>query len=160
MPSQHTPSRLSFAARFWRYVDTSGDCWIWTGATNGRYGKISRGPGLGLVGAHRASWEIHFGPTPDGLWVLHRCDNPPCVRPDHLWLGTNQDNIDDKVAKGRALGAYGGERHHLSKLTKGQGAEVRQFAEEGLRQREIAARYGVNRATISKIIRGKLRRAG
>jgi len=54
----------AFEERFWRYVDKSGDCWVWAGATNGRYGKISRGVGLGVVGAHRASWEIHFGPIP------------------------------------------------------------------------------------------------
>lgn len=87
--------------RFWRYVDKSNKCWLWTGATNGRYGKISRGPGLGLVGAHRASWEIHVGPIPPGMQVLHRCDVTNCVRPDHLFLGTNQDNTNDKVAKGR-----------------------------------------------------------
>lgn len=146
--------------RFWRYVDKSGDCWLWTGATNGRYGNISRGVGLGWIGAHRLSWEIHFGPIPDGLWVLHRCDNPPCVRPDHLWLGTNRDNCDDKVKKGRAVGAPGGEHHHLAKLSAVQVQAVHRLGEAGMLQREIAACMGINRATVSKILRGKLRRAG
>lgn len=94
---------VTFIDRFWRYVDKSGECWLWTGATNGRYGHISRGTGLGLVGSHRASWEIHNGPIPPGMHVCHHCDTPPCVRPDHLFLGTNQDNTNDKVAKGRHL---------------------------------------------------------
>jgi hypothetical protein len=88
------------AAPFWSRVDTSGDCWEWQGA------RVSKGYGsLAIEGraatAHRRSWELTYGPIPTGMHVLHRCDNPPCVRPDHLWLGTNTENVYDSMAKGR-----------------------------------------------------------
>lgn len=69
---------------------------------SGGYGKLKSDDGL--IGAHRASWILANGPIPDGLCVLHRCDNPPCVNPAHLWVGTHADNAADKVAKGRARG--------------------------------------------------------
>jgi hypothetical protein len=94
------------AIRFWEKVDKPGGadaCWLWTGTpdVNG-YGKLwwfdhtNKGKF-----AHRISWELHNGPIPDGLFVLHSCDNPPCVNPKHLFLGTQLDNMRDMVAKGR-----------------------------------------------------------
>lgn len=90
--------------RFWSLVDKSGDCWNWRGSptTNG-YGRMMTIGGL-RVGAHRISWTIHNGPIPDGLMVCHRCDNPRCVRPDHLFLGTAYDNNIDSFVKGRRAG--------------------------------------------------------
>jgi hypothetical protein len=89
--------------RFWRHVDASGDCWVWTGARSiAGYGKMRLSRPRQLMDAHRVSWELHNGPIPDGFLVLHRCDNPPCVRPEHLFLGTHADNAADKIAKGRA----------------------------------------------------------
>jgi hypothetical protein len=92
--------RRAFEWRFWKYVNKTDGCWLWTGAIGGS--------GYGLLGvenrnvpAHRLSWQIHNGPIPDGLLVCHTCDNPPCVNPAHLWLGTNLDNARDKMAKGR-----------------------------------------------------------
>ena len=87
--------------RFWSYVDSSKECWTWTAYKNkDKYGvfAIDRIPHY----AHRVSWMIHNGEIPDGLCVLHKCDNPPCVRPDHLFLGTRKDNNVDKSLKGRA----------------------------------------------------------
>ena len=90
--------------RFWTKVEKSDGCWIWKGSRhhNG-YGYLHRGGHTDRhpARAHRFSWEIHNGPIPVGLWVLHRCDNPPCVRPDHLFLGTRKDNMVDCAAKGR-----------------------------------------------------------
>jgi len=98
----HTGTRRSAADRFWEKVDTSRECWEWTGSKRPLgYGQMGI-PGTNRpVGAHRISWELHFGPIPDDMFVCHRCDNPKCVRPDHLFLGTPTDNVRDMVAKGR-----------------------------------------------------------
>lgn len=86
--------------RFWKYVVKSESCWLWIGSKGSRgYGQlhINRKP----VRAHRFSWELHYGPIPAGMEVCHHCDNPPCVRPDHFFLGTQADNLKDMVNKGR-----------------------------------------------------------
>ena len=87
--------------RFWNYVNKTEGCWLWTGACASRgYGHlVIKKPRY--TTAHRLSWEIHNGPIPKGLWVLHHCDTPACVRPDHLFLGTRADNEHDRTMKGR-----------------------------------------------------------
>jgi HNH endonuclease len=79
------------------------DCWSWRGSTSVHgYGRLHRGArGEGIIGAHRASWLIHNGPIPEGMAVLHRCDNPPCSNPLHLFLGTQAENMFDAIAKDR-----------------------------------------------------------
>jgi hypothetical protein len=90
--------------RFWSKVDKNGDCWEWTGTlSSGGYGRF-RSHGR-LVNAHRFSWEDKFGPAPTGLYVCHRCDNPRCVRVEHLFLATPSENEKDCVRKGRHSGA-------------------------------------------------------
>ena len=75
------------------------ECWLWTGGRNNSgYGQIWHGE---CEGAHRVSWEVHKGPIPAGMWVLHKCDCPPCCNFNNLWLGTPLDNVKDMVAKGR-----------------------------------------------------------
>lgn len=82
-------------------VVQEGDCWVWTASKfNSGYGKITFNERQ--MGAHRASWLVFRGDIPAGICVLHKCDNRPCVNPDHLFLGTNLDNVRDKQAKGRA----------------------------------------------------------
>lgn len=92
--------------RFWMRVDKSGECWTWTAARGDHgYGSFTDDDGRS-VSAHRFSHQLHYGPIPKGLVVCHKCDNPPCVRPDHLFLGTQADNVRDMQAKGRAVSGW------------------------------------------------------
>lgn len=87
--------------RFFSSFEVQDDCWVWVkGANNSGYGLFYTSGKK--IRAHRFAWELFFGPIPPGLSVLHRCDVPPCVNPDHLFLGTNYDNIQDMIRKGRA----------------------------------------------------------
>lgn len=157
------------AARFWAKVRKSDACWEWTGSRypNG-YGQFR---GKGARGyAHITSWELHSGPVPDGFWVLHRCDNPPCVRPEHLFVGPPKTNTADMWAKGRARPtgarperqrlrlhpelALRGEASPVAKLTEVAVREIRAaHAAGGISKRALGARYGVSDATIGFIVR-------
>lgn len=144
-----------FQRRFWRKVRKTADCWIWTGKPNhSGYGRIgwSR-PNVHL--AHRVSWIMAYGPIPDELRVLHRCDNPPCVRPDHLFLGTQQDNMRDAAEKGRMKPPpHGlGEDAPNAKLTERDVLQIRKRVAAGEFQKRIAKEYGVNPSNVSAIKR-------
>jgi hypothetical protein len=102
--------------------------------------------------AHRLSYEVHHGPIPDGMIVCHRCDNPPCCNPAHLFLGTDQDNSNDKLAKGRQTR---GEDLHAAKLTENQVLEMRYLYSTGWLQEELSAAFGVTRSNVSMVIAGK-----
>lgn len=100
MGKKNGPDRTPIADRFWRHVEKGEGCWLWTGfCTPTGYGKTSveRRPAY----AHRVSWELRYGPIPRGLYVCHSCDNPSCVRPDHLFVATQRENLRDMSLKGR-----------------------------------------------------------
>ncbi len=141
--------------RFWPKVAKRGpnDCWLWTaGTASGGYGKIRASGSRQMLVAHRVSWELANGPIPDGLCVLHRCDNPPCVNPGHLFLGTLADNSADMAAKGRARTSnQKGEANGNAKLSKAQVHEIRA---DPRFQRVIAADYNVSRTAVSGIKSG------
>jgi HNH endonuclease len=144
--------RLPLIERFWSKVNKTDTCWLWTGGKNGAgYGLIILDNSKeGSMLAHRLSWEIHNEPISDGLCALHKCDNPSCVNPYHLFLGTHQDNSDDKVAKGRSPR---GETHHHSSLTEDKVREIRRLANEGKTHQSIADMFSVKREAVSKIVR-------
>lgn len=114
------------------------ECWEWVGATRaGPYGSFRLGKTA--TGAHRVSYRLFVGPIPDRMLVLHSCDNPPCVNPNHLFLGTDLDNAMDKIKKGRGL----------KKLTQIQIEEMTSKYQTGTYlQRELATEYGVNQHTV------------
>jgi hypothetical protein len=146
----------AFEDRFWAKVDKTETCWNWTGAATPKgYGQIERA-GRNVY-AHRASYEMHVGSVPRGKQVCHRCDNPRCVRPNHLFTGTPADNTADMVAKGRARGGSSvGERHPSHKLSWEQVTAIRaEYSAGRISQRALAASYGVQQFTVARIIRGE-----
>ena len=134
--------------RFWFYVEKTPRCWGWIGYRNAKgYGVINLGGER--VMAHRMSWELAGGIIPKGKFVLHRCDNPGCVKPKHLFIGTLADNNTDMAEKGRGRnGDARGERNTSSKLTEDDIRAIRAATENGP---TLAARYGVARQTIYAI---------
>lgn len=146
--------------RIWKFVKKNDPsepdgCWEWTGGTSRGYGTIREGNGSkSNILAHRLSYEICYGKIPDGNYVCHTCDNKLCVRPDHLFAGTAQDNMSDKVKKGRQRK---GESVPQSKLTAESVREIRRiFSGGGIYQKDLAVMFGVNKSNISKIIRNEI----
>jgi hypothetical protein len=141
-----------------RHIDPDTGCWLWTG------GGIAKGYGMLQIRyrhvlAHRLAWEVWRGPIPDGLCVLHHCDNPPCFNPDHLFLGTRADNNADKVRKGRSGFTTGprpgrfppGSAHPKAKLTD---TDVLAILADPRPHRTVAVTFGVSVSTIYGIRRG------
>ena len=143
--------------RFWPKVSKSTSCWVWKGSKNNKgYGKISNGGrGKGMKLAHRLSYEIAYGPISKDIYVLHICDNPSCVRPDHLFLGSKKDNSQDMAKKGRHPSTLHpeeklGTKNGRAKLNDAQVEEI--ILRRGTCfQRELAEEYGVSQNLISKI---------
>lgn len=139
--------------RFYEFVNPEPNtgCWLWDGNwTCKGYGKFGYKGGNNL--AHRASYEIHVKEIPEGLWILHSCDVPCCVNPEHLFLGTQQDNVDDMERKGRGRHPRG-EAHGRAKLTENQ---VRDIRTDVRSQRFLAELYGVSPLIISLTRRRKI----
>ena len=140
-------------------TENLGTCYLWTGYRDHQgYGLASVPSGRSAhTRAHRLAWRITYGPIPDGLHVLHRCDNPPCVRPDHLFLGTHAENMQDMVDKGRARNAaHPGELNPGAKLTLRQVIEIRVcYHEYKLRQKAIALAFQISPRQVGRIVRGE-----
>lgn len=122
-------------------------CWLWTGRMgNTGYGSVFYHK---TIGAHRASWKLYRGKIPNGLYVLHKCDTRPCVNPEHLFLGTQSDNMKDMVKKGRStIGQKFGELSPLAKLSE---KDVICIFKDKHTQRVIAKKYGIAQSTVYKI---------
>lgn len=161
--------RAGTVERYWSYVDTSGECWLWTGNVghqgHGRFWVNGRNRR-----AHAFGYELAYGPPPaDKPCVLHACDNPPCQRPTHLFPGTKGDNNRDRAAKGRSAkgirsGHYTkpekmpkGERHGCAKLTDAVVRQIRaEYVPFTMTRNMLAAKHGVTRSLIDKILAGEI----
>ena len=140
--------------KFWPKVNVLApdECWRWMGAIfkKSGYGQVWWGPKKLL--AHRVSWVINKGPIPIGMNVCHHCDNPICVNPNHLFLGTTLDNIRDKMQKGRHR-CHRGESHANAKLTAVEVQEIRRLYATGEYYQKILAKmFGVSDGHISEIV--------
>lgn len=163
--------------RFWAHVDRSGGpdgCWPWLA------GRFSTGYGAFAInrrnsGAHRIAWEFTHGPIPEGMFVLHHCDNRPCCNPHgdkHLFVGTQAENMADMIAKGRqgntspkrpATGNHcpyetrpRGAKHGCAKLTEADIPEIRLAVRSGEKQRDVGRRFGVSQRTIWSIVHRRI----
>jgi len=147
--NQPIPTTLTLEdlRRFWSKVEITDNCWLWTAGTRSGYGTIKMGgkKGYDFI-VSRLMFAMYTGVDPGESLVCHHCDVPTCVRPDHLFAGTDGDNNADKTAKGRAA----------RKLSIDKAVEISKLARRGhLTQYEIAAIYGVQHSTISEILNGK-----
>lgn len=123
-----------------RTVRSDAGCLLWTGSTRMDYGLITFRRRAWSV--HRLVWTLVSGPIPAGLNVLHKCDTPPCCNPEHLFLGTQKDNAEDRERKHRSKHPAG-QDHPMAKITESDVVEIRQLRERGLSTREIAKIYGI-----------------
>lgn len=136
---------------FWSRVNKTDYCWEWTGTKNlAGYGSFSiKGE---TIGSHRISYFIRNGEIPKGLCILHKCDNPSCVNPDHLFMGTRKDNMDDKVRKGRQ--SKGEKSVGYRKLEKEQVLEIVELLREGFPVKAICPLYNISKSSVSFIKNG------
>lgn len=146
--------------RFWEKVYKTNDCWWWIASVDGcGYGcfgksRARKNKTTALTKAHRFSYELHNGKIPNGMMVCHKCDNPGCVNPNHLFLGTQKDNTEDRRKKGRVVSA-GGEKHGMAKLNRKQVEKIKkEYSTGNFSQAFLGKKYGVNQTMIGFIVRG------
>lgn len=134
---------------FWSQIVRSGDCWIFRGLPPGRYGEVTLADGR-RTGAHRVAARLAGHKVGPGDVVCHRCDNPPCVNPAHLFVGTQADNMADKAAKGRAAARS---RNGAAKLTDEQFDEIERRVAAGERQNALAREFGVSPQAVCQYLK-------
>lgn len=144
--------------RFWRKVRLSPGCWEWTGGCTFGYGRFYDGERVVL--ATRWIWQRIYGPLAEGVEVAHSCDNPPCVRPSHLFAATHAENVADmhRKSRGSPPPVHRGERHHSAKLSDTQVAEIRaRYSGQYGEKAELSREYGVSQITVGRLLRGTFR---
>lgn len=151
--------RVDIAVRLWSKVAITANpdkCWEWQGCVSEfGYGEIGKAKGKGFSLTHRVAYELAYGAIPDGLWVLHKCDNPPCCNPAHLFLGTDLDNMRDKVKKGRQSFSKG-EKSGRSKLTDEKVLYIRErFAKGDITKAELGRQMNISPFHIGYIVTRK-----
>lgn len=148
--------------RFWPKVNKTETCWFWTGAADSKwgYGSLYHEDRVHL--AHRVSWMLFRGPIPEGMDVCHKCDTPPCVNPDHLFIGTRLDNMRDCSFKGRHFlqknpsRARRGEQCHKSKFITGEVIAIRAiYAHGGIGLTRLSRAYGISKSAMHSIVTRK-----
>lgn len=155
-------AQISLSERFHKHVGTedANGCIPWMASrSKNRFGKPTYGQltyrlngKSKTYNTHRLAWLFAFGEIPTGMHVLHRCDNPICLNPDHLFLGTNADNMEDRNKKGRTKGCTGGEQHPKAKMTDAKVKKMRRQFAEGVRIYVLAKQYGIRQVTVAKIV--------
>lgn len=152
IPRGGTPEK-TFLLRF--VVGSPDECWPWIGSRFIQgYGRICVGDKR--IGAHRFAWEYHFGPIQKGMYVCHRCDNPPCVNPSHLFLGTHDENMRDRDRKGRNVNLRG-EQHARSIYTDEIIRSMRREYDSGrMSQRALARKYNTYQGAICHIVNRRI----
>lgn len=143
-----------FSERFWQKVEKTDTCWNWTGAKTNGYGVIGTRRST-IEKAHRISYMMHKGDFQQNLCVCHTCDNPACVNPDHLFIGSHKDNAIDKIAKGRNReNPVRGEKQGLSKLRENSVKRIR-IVGNSLSLNRLAVLFGVSKKSISNVLQNK-----
>lgn len=151
-----TPScRDDWFSKFLRFLPSDvapNECWLWRGPVGSKgYGNLQIREDV--WSAHRLSYAMHHGDLPADRFICHHCDNPPCVNPAHLYAGTPQDNINDKVARGRLADPLPGELNPNAKLTAAQVAAIRERIALGSTQRAVGREFGIAQSHVGRIVR-------
>lgn len=135
-----------------KFEKTEGECWMWTASVAGKgYGQMKLPKQRKQEYSHRLSYMIYKGEIPEGKYVCHTCDNPRCVNPDHLFIGTNKENLQDMKAKGRSTF---GEKNARAKLTEEQVKQIKSCLDSGMTQTQIAAAFNIHQVHVSRIKNG------